>query len=80
MNSRDPRFNPRQATRPRLDPSPHALTDDEIRHVYDRLQAGQSPTARVVRKLLRVYERDRALLGACRCAAGDLAETKGTTP
>jgi hypothetical protein len=39
-----------------LDPCPHAITPEERQHVLDRLQAGQAPRVRVVRKLLRLCD------------------------
>ena len=41
---------------PALDPCPHALTDEERKHIEDRLQAGQHPRSRVIRKLVRLCD------------------------
>lgn len=37
-----------------FDPSPNALTPAEVQAIEDRLQAGQAPRTKLIRKMLRV--------------------------
>lgn len=42
--------------RPPADPCPHAITPEERQHIHQKLDAGCVPSARVVRKLLRLCD------------------------
>jgi hypothetical protein len=53
MTTRHPAFqNPQQP--PTLDHSPNALTPEEVQIIQDRLQAGQAPRTKLIRKMLRI--------------------------
>jgi hypothetical protein len=42
---------------PVFDPSPNALTPEEVQTIEDRLQAGQAPRTKLIRKMLKLAKR-----------------------
>lgn len=61
MSTRHPAFH-NYYPRPSHGPNPHEFTAEERAHVLDRLQAGGHPKSGLVRKLVRLYDQQKAQL------------------